>query len=98
MENFCWEKKALDLFARDFETGKKMSNNLFKRMTKARSYQAAMKMVRQLEFAIFDFRLHLEYVSKKEFKIQKLLDDVRERVAVVETPEFNRFQHSFHRS
>jgi len=95
MENFCWEKKALDLFARDFETGKKMSNNLFKRMTKARSYQAAMQMVRQLEFAIFDFRLHLEYVSKKEFKIQKLLDDVRERVAVVETPEFNRFQHSF---
>ena len=95
MENFCWEKKALDLFALDFETGKTMSNSLFKKMKKARSFQAAMQMVRQLEFAIFDFRLHLEYASKKELDIQKLLNDVREYIAVAETPEFNKFQNSF---
>ena len=95
MENFCWEKKALDLFALDFETGKTMSNSLFKKMKKARSFQAAMQMVRQLEFAIFDFRLHLEYASKKKLDIQKLLNDVREYIAVSETPEFNKFQNSF---
>ena len=64
-------------------------------MKKARSFQAAMQMVRQLEFAIFDFRLHLEYASKKKLDIQKLLNDVREYIAVSETPEFNKFQNSF---
>ncbi len=95
MENFCWEKEALDLFARDFETGKTIDNGLFKKMTKARSFQMAMQMIRQLEYAIFDFRLHLEYASRKDLDIQILLDEVRKYVTVVETPEFNRFQHSF---
>jgi len=95
MENFCWEKEALDLFARDFETGKTIDNGLFKKMTKARSFQMAMQMIRQLEYAIFDFRLHLEYASRKDLDIQILLDEVRKYVTVAETPEFNRFQHSF---
>ena len=95
MENFCWEKKALDLFACDFETGETINNNLFERMAKGRSFQMAMQMMKQLEYAIFDFRLHLEHGQKKDFDIQKLLDDVRKYVTVVETPEFNRFQHSF---
>ena len=95
MENFCWEKEALDLFAKDFETGDTINKDLFKKMTKARSFHAAIQMVRQLEFAIFDFRLHLEFASKNKHNIQKLLDDVRENVSVVKTPEFNRFQHSF---
>jgi len=95
MENFCWEKEALDLFARDFETGKTINKDLFKRMTDARSFQMSMQMMKQLEYAIFDFRLHLEYSQKKDFDIQVLLDDVRKYVTVVENPEFNRFQHSF---
>ena len=95
MENFCWEKEALDLFAKDFETGDTISKDLFKKMTKARTFHAAIQMLRQLEFAIFDFRLHLEFASKKKLNIQELLDDVRENVSVVKTPEFNRFQHSF---
>ena len=95
MENFCWEKEALDLFAKDFETGDTINKDLFKKMTKARSFHAAIQMVRQLEFAIFDFRLHLEFASKNKHNIQKLLDDVRENVSVVKTPEFNRFQHCF---
>ena len=95
MENFCWEKEALDLFAKDFETGDTINKDLFKKMTKARSFHAAIQMVRQLEFEIFDFRLHLEFTSKNKLNIQKLLDDVRENVSVVKTPEFNRFQHSF---
>jgi oligopeptidase A len=95
MENFCWEKEALDLFAQDFKTGKTISNNLFEKMTRARSFQTAMQMVRQLEFAIFDFRLHLEFASQKELNIQELLDEVRKYIAVTNTPAFNRFQHSF---
>ncbi len=95
MENFCWEKEALDLFAQDFETSETISNDLLKKMARARSFQAAMQMVRQLEFAIFDFRLHLEFASKKGQNIQKLLDDVRKYIAVTETPDFNRFPLSF---
>ena len=95
MENFCWEKEALDLFAQDFETSETISNDLLKKMARARSFQAAMQMVRQLEFAIFDFRLHLEFASKKELNIQRLLDDVRKYIAVTKTPDFNRFQLSF---
>ena len=95
MENFCWEREALDMFARDFESGEKIDSDIFKRMTKARSFQTAMQMMKQLEYAIFDFRLHSEYSTKKDFDIQILLDDVRKYVTVLETPEFNRFQHSF---
>ena len=95
MENWCWEKEALDLFARHIETGKLIDDELFEKMTKARTFQAGMQMVRQLEFAIFDFRLHLEFASNGSLNIQDLLNEVREQVAVVKAPEFNCFQHSF---
>jgi len=54
-----------------------------------------MTMVRQLEFALFDFRLYLEYGTESFSKVQTLLDEVRKQVAVVNVPEFNRFQHGF---
>ena len=95
MENWCWEKGALDLFARHVRTGELIDDKLFEKMTRSRTFQAGMQMVRQLEFALFDFRLHLEFASNETLDIQDLLNDVREQVAVVKTPEFNRFQHSF---
>jgi oligopeptidase A len=95
MENWCWEKEALDLFARHSETGKLIDDELFEKMTRARTFQAGMQMVRQLEFAIFDFRLHLEFASNESLNIQDLLNEVREQVAVIKAPAFNRFQHSF---
>ena len=95
MENYCWEKKALDLFARDFKTGELISDNLFEKMKNARVFQSAMQMVRQLEFAIFDFRLHMEFSSKKDIDIQNLINDVRKTISVTDAPSFNRFQHSF---
>jgi oligopeptidase A len=95
MENWCWEKEALDLFAKHHETGENLSDDLFEKMTRARTFQAGMQMVRQLEFSIFDFRLHLEFASNEALNIQDLLNEVRNQVAVVKAPEFNRFQHSF---
>lgn len=95
MENFCWEREALDLFALHYETGEPIPEDLFQRLTKSRNFQAAMQLVRQLEFAIFDMRLHMEYRPRQGASIQQILDDVRATVAVVEPPDFNRFQHSF---
>ncbi len=95
MENWCWEKEALDLFARHVDSGETISDELFEKMTRARTFQSSMQMVRQLEFALFDFRLHLEIAGNEALDIQQLLNEVREEVAVVPAPDFNRFQHSF---
>ncbi len=95
MENWCWEKEALDLIAGHYETGEPMPDELYGRMKAARNFQSAMHMVRQLEFAIFDFRIHKEYDPAKGGRIYDLLDQVRRQVAVVRPPEFNRFAHGF---
>ncbi|MCW9012577.1 MAG: oligopeptidase A [Gammaproteobacteria bacterium] len=95
MENWCWEKEGLDLISSHYQTCKALPKELYEKLIKAKNFQSAMFMVRQLEFALFDFRLHMEY-GHTEFKgIQSLLDDVREQVAVVIPPSFNRFQHGF---
>lgn len=95
MENWCWEREALDLFAKHYETGEALPEDLFDKMIAAKNFQSGMHMVRQLEFALFDFKLHLEFKPKTDFDIQKLLNDVRNEVAVITPPDYNRFQHSF---
>jgi oligopeptidase A len=95
LENWCWEKQALDLFARHWETGKALPEDLYQRMRRAKNFQSAMQMLRQLEFALFDFRLHLEYDPQLGARVYPLLELVREQVAVVRPPAFNRFPHSF---
>lgn len=94
MENWCWEREALDLFARHYETGEPLPNDLFEKMQAAKNFQAGLFMLRQLEFALFDFRLHIEFDANKT-NIQTLLNQVREAVAVLQPPEFVRFQHTF---
>ncbi len=95
MENWAWEREALDLISGHFETGDVLPQDLFDKMIAARNFQSAMIMVRQLEFSIFDFRLHLEYDPAQANQVEKILAEVREQVAVVKPPEFNRFAHSF---
>ena len=95
MENWCWEKQTLDLFARHYETGKKLPQDLFKKMLAARNFQAALQMLRQLEFSIFDLRLYAEYDPVKGARVKQILAEVRDKVAVITPPEFNRFQHGF---
>ncbi|MDP5053973.1 MAG: oligopeptidase A [Congregibacter sp.] len=95
MENYCWEREALDLFAAHFETGEPIPDELYTRMVAAKNFQSGMAMVRQLEFALFDFRMHLEYDPATGDQIYAILNDVREQVAVLDTPGWNRFPHAF---
>jgi oligopeptidase A len=95
MENWCWEKEALNLFARHFESGEVMPNELFDRMNATRHFQAAMQMLRQIEFAMFDMRMHSNHDLVMKEGIQQLLDEVREEVSVIIPPDWNRFQHGF---
>jgi oligopeptidase A len=95
MENYCWEREALDLFARHHETGDPLPTVLYERMLAAKSFQSAMMMARQLEFSIFDFRLHREYDPAAGARIYAILEETREQVAVVHPPAWNRFAHGF---
>ncbi|BAZ92736.1 Zn-dependent oligopeptidases [Thiohalobacter thiocyanaticus] len=95
MENWCWEREALDLIAGHYETGEKLPGELFERMLAAKNFQSAMMMVRQLEFSIFDFRLHREYDPAQGGRVYDILQQVRDQVAVIQPPSFNRFPHSF---
>jgi oligopeptidase A len=95
MENWCWEREALDLISGHYESGEVLPQDLFDKMIAARNFQSAMTMVRQLEFSLFDFRLHLEYKPDEVDQVDKILAEVREQVSVVKPPKFNRFAHSF---
>jgi oligopeptidase A len=95
MENFCWEREALDLFAAHYQTGEKIPEALYQRMLAAKNFQSGMMMVRQLEFALFDFRIHLEYDPDRGARIYETLDEVRDEVAVIKPPQWNRFAHAF---
>jgi oligopeptidase A len=95
MENWTWEREALDLFAAHHETGERIPEALYQRMVRARNFQSAMQMVRQLEFSLFDMRLHLEYSPQRGARIYPILGEVRDQVAVAKAPEFNRFPNSF---
>lgn len=94
-ENWCWDKEAIKLISEHVETGDTLPDSLFNKMLAAKNFQPGMHMLRQLEFALFDFRLHLEYDSSKNAQVQNMIDDVRKKVSVFRTPTFNRFQHSF---
>jgi oligopeptidase A len=95
MENWCWERDALDLFASHYRTGATIPDDLYQRMRAAKNFQSAMQMVRQLEFAIFDFRLHREYDREQGARVHEILNEVRARVAVIQPPAFNRFENGF---
>jgi oligopeptidase A len=95
MENWCWEGEALDLIAAHYQSGHKLPEDLFRRMHAARNFQSAMRMLRQLEFALVDMRIHHEFDGARGARMYSLLDEVRNRVAVLKPPAFNRYLHSF---
>jgi len=95
MENWCWEKEALALMSGHYQTGEPLPDALFQKMLAAKNFQAGMIMVRQLEFSLFDFKIHQDYDPQKGGRIYQILDQVRKQVAVVQPPKFNRFAHSF---
>ncbi len=95
LENWCWDPEALALLSRHYESGEPLPQALLDKMLAAKNFQAGLFMLRQLEFALFDFRLHHEYDPVSPRPVQQVLDEVRRQVAVWQPPAFNRFQHSF---
>ncbi|TXS92152.1 oligopeptidase A [Parahaliea maris] len=95
LENWCYEPEALAFITGHHETGEPLPQALLDKMLAAKNFQSAMFMVRQLEFGLFDFRLHQQWSADSPLSVQGLLDEVRSEVAVVIPPAFNRFQHSF---
>ncbi len=99
LENWCWERDALDVISAHYETSEPIPDDLYERMIAAKNFQSAMQMVRQLELSIFDFRLYLEYDphddSKTGSRIETMINEVREQVSVVRPPLWNRFANGF---
>ncbi|MEL0585570.1 MAG: oligopeptidase A [Candidatus Thiodiazotropha sp. (ex. Lucinoma kazani)] len=95
MENWCWEKEALALISGHVDSGEPIPDELYQRMYAARNFQSAMQMVRQLEFSLFDFRIHREYDPEKGGRIYDILEQVRQQVSVIRAPTWNRFAHGF---
>lgn len=94
LEYFSYDKDVLKLFAKHYKTGEVLDNEAINRLIKARNFQSSMATVRQIEFALFDFKLYQE-LYKNENEIQKLLDEVREKFAVIIPPSYNKFQNGF---
>ena len=95
MENFGWNREALDLFARHWQTGEALPEQLFQRMLAARHFHAGLFLVRQLEFALFDFSLHLDYDPTAGARVLRVLEQARQQVAVLHPPAWQRFPHAF---
>jgi oligopeptidase A len=95
LENWCWQAQALAIISGHYQTGEALPQDLLDKMLAAKNFQSAMFLVRQLEFALFDFRLHAEYDPAQGGRVQQMLDEVRSEVSVIIPPRFNRFQHGF---
>lgn len=95
MENWCWEPEVLNMIAGHWQTGEPLPEDLFNKMQAARHFQTAMMMVRQLEFALFDMRLHMNPKAAEPGRLEQIQTEVRDQVAVIQPPVFNRMAHSF---
>jgi len=92
MENWCWQAQALSLISAHFENGEALPQELLDSMLAARNFQSALMMLRQLEFSLFDLELHQNAGAKT---VQQVLEAVRDEVAVLKPPSWNRFANSF---
>ena len=95
MENFCWEWEVLRHMTKHIETGAHLPRELFDKMVAAKNFQAGMQMVRQIEFSLFDMRLHGEFDPNGKQSALDLIEQVRDEVAVVRPPKWNRFPNNF---
>jgi len=93
LENFAYEPKVLKLFAKHHQSGEVLSDEMITKLIRAKNFQSAMFMLRQLEFSLFDFELHSKLHQGEE--IQNLLDSVRARTSLIKPPEYNKFQNGF---
>jgi oligopeptidase A len=95
MENFCWEWDVLRHMTKHVDTGEPLPKALFDKMVAAKNFQAGMQTVRQIEFALFDMRLHSDFDPNGTMTSLDLIEQVRDEVAVVRPPKWNRFPNNF---
>jgi oligopeptidase A len=93
LENFAYEPKVLKLFASHSKTGEIIPDKMIKKLVKSKNFLSASGMLRQLEFSIFDFKLHTKLYQGDE--VQELLNEIRKETALIKTPEYNKFQNGF---
>jgi oligopeptidase A len=95
MENYAWHPDVLARVSGHWQTGEPLPAATQSQLIATRSFHAGLAMLRQLEFAIFDFRLHAEYDPAQGARLMQILEEVRAEVGVVTVPDWNRFAHSF---
>jgi oligopeptidase A len=95
LENWCWAREVIPMISGHYKTGEPLPDHLLEKMLAAKNFQSGMQMLRQLEFSLFDFRLHAQYSDVNPVEAQDVLDKVRSEVAVMQTPAVNKFQNSF---
>ncbi len=95
LENWCWEKAVIPDISAHYQTGEPLPEALLDKLLAAKNFQSGMQMLRQIEFALFDFRLHMHGGIASEAQIDELMTEVRQQVSVLQPPAFNRFQNSF---
>jgi oligopeptidase A len=95
LENYAWHPDVLQRISGHFQTGAPLPTETQSRLIATRSFHAGLQTMRQLEFALFDFRMHAEYSPERGGRIMEILNEVRREVAVVPVPEWNRFPNSF---
>jgi len=97
LENWCYEPEALAFMSGHYETGEPLPTDMLDKMLAAKNFQSAMQMLRQLEFSLFDFKMHLNFNNNQDNSayIQDVLNEVRNEYSVTKAPSFNRFQHGF---
>ena len=95
MENFCWEWDVIRHMTKHVGTGASLPRELFDKMVAAKNFQAGMQTVRQIEFSLFDMRLHDEFNPDEKSTALDLIEQVRDEVAVVRPPKWNRFPNGF---
>jgi oligopeptidase A len=95
MENFAWDPDVVREMSGHFETGESLPEELLTKLEASRVFQSGLAMVRQVEFALFDWRIHSEYDPEQGARIYPILEEVRAHVAVIPTPDFSRFANSF---
>lgn len=95
MENYCWEWEVLQGMTAHVDNGESLPRALYDKMLAAKNFQSGMMTVRQLEFSIFDMRLHAEFDPQGSNSVMDLINEVRQEVAVLVPPEWHRFPNSF---
>ncbi len=93
LENFAYEPKVLELFAKHYKTKEVIPSSMIKKLVKSKNFLCASGMLRQLEFSLFDFRLHMKIYSGNQ--VQNLLDTIRQDTALIKVPPYNKFQNGF---